>query len=146
MKSYNNHLLAISWEIPPAIIDWNYLENYFSTIQLKSLRGQWVDGCIDLSCFYVIAPTVNFVPSLNHQHREGGTKSCSTDTVGRQNHCHKYLHCLRATGEVHSCSQTALLCLVDLEKAFDRVPSKVLRWALRNLSVDNGAVHVIQGM
>ena len=35
---------------------------------------------------------------------------------------------------------------VDLEKAFDRVPRKVLWWALRSLGVDEWAVRVIQGM
>ena len=35
---------------------------------------------------------------------------------------------------------------VDLEKAFDRVPRKVLWWALRSLGVEEWAVHVIQGM
>ena len=36
--------------------------------------------------------------------------------------------------------------LVDLEKAFDRVPRKVLWWALRSLGVEEWAVRVIQGM
>ena len=35
---------------------------------------------------------------------------------------------------------------VDLEKAFDRVPNKVLWWALRSLGVDEWAVRIIQGM
>ena len=35
---------------------------------------------------------------------------------------------------------------VGLEKAFDRVPRKVLWWALRSLGVEEWAVHVIQGM
>ena len=35
---------------------------------------------------------------------------------------------------------------VDLEKAFDRVPRKVLWWALRSLGVEEWAVRVIQGM
>ena len=34
---------------------------------------------------------------------------------------------------------------VDLEKAFDRVPRKVLWWALRSLGVEEWAVRVIQG-
>ena len=34
---------------------------------------------------------------------------------------------------------------VDIKKAFDRVPRKVLWWALRSLSVDEWAEHVIQG-
>ena len=35
---------------------------------------------------------------------------------------------------------------VDLEKAFDQVPRKVLWWALRSLGVEEWAVRVIQGM
>ena len=35
---------------------------------------------------------------------------------------------------------------VDLEKAFDRVPRKVLWWALRSLGVEEWAVRVIQAM
>ena len=35
---------------------------------------------------------------------------------------------------------------VDLEKAFDRVPRKVLWWALRSLGVEEWAVRVIQGL
>ena len=38
------------------------------------------------------------------------------------------------------------LAFVDLEKAFDRVPRKVLWWVLRNLGVKEWAVRVIQGM
>ena len=38
------------------------------------------------------------------------------------------------------------LAFVDLEKAFDRVPRKVLWWALRSLGVEEWAVRVIQGM
>jgi hypothetical protein len=35
---------------------------------------------------------------------------------------------------------------VDLEKAFDRVPRKVLWWALRSLDVEEWAVKIIQAM
>ena len=35
---------------------------------------------------------------------------------------------------------------IDLEKAFNRMPRRVLWWALRNLGVEEWAVHVIQGM
>ena len=35
---------------------------------------------------------------------------------------------------------------VDLEKAFDRVPRKVLWWALRSLGVEEWAIRIIQGM
>ena len=35
---------------------------------------------------------------------------------------------------------------VDLEKAFDRVPRKVLWWALKSLRVEEWAVQIIQVM
>ena len=35
---------------------------------------------------------------------------------------------------------------VDLEKAFDRIPRRVLWWALRSLGVEEWAIRVIQGM
>ena len=35
---------------------------------------------------------------------------------------------------------------VDLEKAFDRVPRKVLWWAMRSVGVEEWAVRVVQGM
>ena len=35
---------------------------------------------------------------------------------------------------------------VDLEKAFDRVPRKVLWWALRSVGVEEWSIRVIQGM
>ena len=38
------------------------------------------------------------------------------------------------------------LAFVDLEKAFDRVPRKVLWWAMRSLGVEEWAVRVVQGM
>ena len=38
------------------------------------------------------------------------------------------------------------LAFVDLEKAFDRVPRKVLWWSLRSLGVEEWVVRVIQGM
>ena len=43
-------------------------------------------------------------------------------------------------------NKTMYLAFVDLEKAFDRVPRKVLWWALRSLGVEEWAVCVIQGM
>ena len=38
------------------------------------------------------------------------------------------------------------LAFVDLEKAFDRVPRKVLWWAMRSLGVEEWAVRVVQNM
>ena len=35
---------------------------------------------------------------------------------------------------------------VDLEKAFDRVPGKVLRWAMRSLGIDELVVRAVQSM
>ena len=38
------------------------------------------------------------------------------------------------------------MAFVDLEKAFDRVPRKVIWWALRKLGVEERIVQVVQGM
>ena len=38
------------------------------------------------------------------------------------------------------------LAFVDLEKAFDRVPRKVIWWAMRKLGVEEWAIRVVQGM
>ena len=38
------------------------------------------------------------------------------------------------------------MAFVDLEKAFDRVPWKVIWWALRKLGVDEWIVRLVQGM
>ena len=38
------------------------------------------------------------------------------------------------------------LASVDLEKAFDRVPRKVIWWALRKLGVEEWIVRLVQGM
>ena len=38
------------------------------------------------------------------------------------------------------------MAFVDLEKALDRVPRKVIWWALRKLGVDEWIVHLVQGM
>ena len=38
------------------------------------------------------------------------------------------------------------MAFVDLEKAFDRVPRKVIGWALRKLGVDEWIVRLVQGM
>ena len=38
------------------------------------------------------------------------------------------------------------MAFVDLEKAFDRVPRKVIWWALRKVGVDEWIVRLVQGM
>ena len=38
------------------------------------------------------------------------------------------------------------MAFVDLEKAFDRVPRKLIRWAMRKLDVDEWTVKLVQGM
>ena len=38
------------------------------------------------------------------------------------------------------------MAFVDLEKAFDQVPRKVIWWALRKLDVDEWIVRLVQGM
>ena len=42
--------------------------------------------------------------------------------------------------------QKTTLVFVDLEKAFDRVPRKVICWAMRKLWVEEWAVRVVQSM
>ena len=38
------------------------------------------------------------------------------------------------------------MAFIDLEKAFDRVPRKVIWWALRKLGVEEWIVRLVQGM
>ena len=38
------------------------------------------------------------------------------------------------------------MAFVDLEKAFDHVPRKVIWWALRKLGVEEWIVRLVQGM
>ena len=38
------------------------------------------------------------------------------------------------------------MAFVDLEKAFDGVPRKVIRWTLRKLGVEKWIVRLVQGM
>ena len=38
------------------------------------------------------------------------------------------------------------MAFVDLEKAFDRVPWKVIWWALRKLGVEKWIVRLVKGM
>ena len=42
--------------------------------------------------------------------------------------------------------KTLYLTFVDLEKAFDRVPRKVVKWALRKVRVDEWLIEVIMAM
>ena len=41
---------------------------------------------------------------------------------------------------------STVMALVDLEKAFDRVPRKVIWWALRKPGVEEWIVRLVQGM
>ena len=41
---------------------------------------------------------------------------------------------------------TLYMAFVDLEKAFARVPRKVISWALRELGVDEWIMGLVQGM
>ena len=41
----------------------------------------------------------------------------------------------RMQGEYHAKGKNLYMCLVDLEKAFDRVPRKVLEWAMRQKGI-----------
>ena len=54
-------------------------------------------------------------------------------------------HVTGSTG-LHGTSSRFNSDLVDLEKAFDRVPRKVIWWALRKLGVDEWIVRLVQGM
>ena len=56
------------------------------------------------------------------------------------------LFIVRQLQEKHIAAKKPLyFAFVDLEKAFDHVPRKVLWWALRSLGVEEWAVRVIQG-
>ena len=43
-------------------------------------------------------------------------------------------------------SKRLYMAFVDLEKAFDRVPRKVIWWVLRKLGVEEWIVRLVQGM
>ena len=54
---------------------------------------------------------------------------------------------VRQMQEKHLAANKPLyFAFVDLEKAFDRVPRKVLWWALRSVGVEEWSIRVIQGM
>ena len=46
----------------------------------------------------------------------------------------------------HAAKKPLYFAFVDLEKAFDRVPRKVLWWAMRSLGVEEWAVRAVQSM
>ena len=64
----------------------------------------------------------------------------------RQRHSRRNLCCQAAAKELSICQQETLHAVIDLEKAFDRVPRKVIWWALRKLSVKERIVQLVQGM
>ena len=43
-------------------------------------------------------------------------------------------------------SKHIYMAFLDLEKAFDQVPQKVIRWAMRKLGVEEWIVTLVQGM
>ena len=54
---------------------------------------------------------------------------------------------VRQLQEKHLAANKRLyMAFVDLEKAFDRVPRKVIWWALRKFGVDEWIVRLVQGM
>ena len=48
--------------------------------------------------------------------------------------------------EKYLANKRLYMSFVDLEKAFDGVPQKVIRWALRKLGVEERIVRLVQGM
>ena len=57
----------------------------------------------------------------------------------------KYLP-LKENARKNSRNKTLYFAFVDLEKAFDRVPRKVLWWAMRSLGISEWVVRLVQGM
>ena len=60
----------------------------------------------------------------------------TTDTIFVRQLQEKYL----------AANRRLYMAFVDLEKAFDRVPQKVIWWALRKLGVEEWIVRLVQGM
>ena len=48
--------------------------------------------------------------------------------------------------EYHAKGKKLCMCFVDLEKAFDRVPKKVLEWALRKKGIPEGLVRSVMSL
>ena len=49
----------------------------------------------------------------------------------------------RMQEEYHASGKRLYMCLVDLDKAFDRVPRKVTEWALRNKEIPEVLVQLV---
>ena len=57
------------------------------------------------------------------------------------------VRCQLITCSLVSCKEeAAVLCFVDLKKAFDRVPREVVGWALRNLGVDEWLIRTVMAL
>ena len=54
--------------------------------------------------------------------------------------------CKKSKEKYLAANKRLYMAFVDLEKAFDRVPRKVIWWALRKLGVDEWIVRLVQGM
>ena len=52
----------------------------------------------------------------------------------------------RIQEEYHANSKKLYMCFVDLEETFDRVPRKVLEWAMRKLGVPNFVVRSVMSL
>ena len=64
----------------------------------------------------------------------------------RQRHYRRNLCCQAAAREYIAANRRIYMTFVDLEKAFDQVPRKVICWALRKLGVEEWIVQLVQGM
>ena len=52
----------------------------------------------------------------------------------------------RMQGEYHAKGEELYVCIVDLEKAFDRVPRKVLEWAMRKKGIPEVLVRSVMSL
>ena len=64
----------------------------------------------------------------------------------RQRHYRRNLCCQAAAKKYLAANKRLYMAFVDLEKAFDQVPQKVIWWALRKLGVEEWIVQPVQGM